>query len=470
MARFKTVLRHSSYLFGSKIITRFLFTAFVIFAASRLGPELFGALSFSLAMVELLSWFGDLGLTRYGARELVREEDDRAVLNGQILTFQVLSSVVLCGLGLSIVLLWNPGYPKMQLLIMGLVAVLLSGVVNATESALIASQKFFYSALLTFIGRLIFVSAGFVALRAGASVVAVMAAFLAGVVVESILRLILVTTKVSRFSFRFPPSALWKMLMASLPFAVAAIAGVAYSQAGILTLEILRGDTDVGIYNMAYMLFIPFVWATIVLAKATLPGITELFQRDENASRYNGRQWYRLMAMVGMPTAMTATLLAGPVLSLFPSGYKDSSTVLIILMWSLPLALVSAIELNILQVIGRENQAARALMIAAAVTIVLDFILIPQAGVVGAAAATFSGAAVREALIYIDVRNNFLKINYINLFIKPALGVAAMGATAALAWRLGPWVATVLALTAYAATIFITGALKLSELKALAKG
>lgn len=471
MARFKTVLRHSSYLFGSKIISRLLFTVFVVLVASRLGSELFGAFSFSLAMVELLSWFGDLGTTRYGTRELVRVEKKQwAVVNGQILVLQVLSSTLISVAGLLALLLWSPGYPKMQMLLIGLVAVLLSGVINATESSLIASQNFLYSSLLSLIGRLVFLVLGFIAITRGASVVMIMAGYLAGVIIESFLRIILVTGKVSRFSFQFSFADIKAMFVASLPLAAVALASVIFTQSGIIALEILDGDAAVGVFNIAYSLYMPFIWFAMVLSKAVFPGQAELYKDDRDAARRNYRQWYRLVVMAGIPIPVATTLLAGPALSLLPSEYEESTTVLIILMWALPLALIGAMQGNVMQMIGRELAQVRMLIVGIVIIVVLQIILIPKYGVVGAPIAALTAALVKEIMVYEDVRRTFFgKMHYLVLLLRPLLGGLIMALATLLAWGLGPWLATSVGLAAYIVTMFASGGVSISEIKALAR-
>ncbi len=48
MTTFKTVLWHSSYLLGSRLLARLIYIVFFIYAALRLGPELLGVLSLNL--------------------------------------------------------------------------------------------------------------------------------------------------------------------------------------------------------------------------------------------------------------------------------------------------------------------------------------------------------------------------------------------------------------------------------------
>lgn len=468
MTAFKKVLRHSGYLLGSRLLSRLLFVVFFIYAASSLGPELFGVLAFALVTVELLSSIGDLGLTRYGARELVRHWDDRPTLAGEILVMQMLTSLVFCIGTLFLVLVWQPENPKFQLMLLGLVAILLSGLVNTTETVFVAGQRFFYSALLTFIGRLIYVCIGFAALAGGASVVLVMLGFVASVAVESLLRILVVIRTVTRFSFRFSIVRLREILIATLPFAVAAAANVAFLRINVMILELLEGDVAVGIFSVAFTLFTPFIWIPMIINRTLFSGLTRDYATDPGRARRTTWQWYRLMAIAGIPAALTITLLAEPALSHFPAGYEGSARVLQILIWSLPLLLVISIGLNTMQIIDRERASARVQLFGALATTAACFILIPPLGINGAALATIAGAAVMEAQIYLDLHRHFLRQKHtVVLFFRPLIGGLVMAAVALPLYGYNPWLATAAGLIAYAMTILATGGVRLSELKTL---
>ena len=452
-------------MFGSRLLSRLLFTVFVIYAASRLGPDLFGALSFVLALVELLSSMGDMGLTRYGARELIRHPEKKARLGGEIFALQVLTSVVFCLAGVIVIIALSPPDPKLQLLLLGMIAIFMSCFVNTAESALIATENFFYSSLFNFLDRLVFVALGFIALSAGASVIAVMWCFVAGVVIESVFRMIFVVRKITSFSFRFPARNLVGMFLASMPFAIGAVASMVFLRINVIILGLLEDDSAVGIFNVAYTLFLPVMWIPVTLARTMLPGFTEAFERDKNAARLNSWQWYRLMAMLGIPGAMTISLLAGPALSFFPTDYSGSVTVLIILIWSVPLMVTSTMDFVILQVVDQERLTARILIAVAALTAALNFILIPPFGIKGAAVATLGGTAFRQVLFYRGIYLHFIHKHIAILFVKPVIAGLAMAAVALPVWRFNPWLASAAGLVVYGAAILITGGVRLSEIR-----
>lgn len=470
MSHFRTVLKHSSYLLGFKLLSRALSFGFMIYAAARLGPELFGALSVALVTVELLAGVGDLGITRYGARELLRHWDERAVLAGEILSLQVVTTLLLAAGGAALVILYHPGYPNYQLLLLSLAAFAVFSVIATSESLFTASQKFFYSAVLTFAGRLIYVAIGILALSMGYSVVLVMWGYVAAVGAEALVRLVLVTRCVTPISPCFSGRALWRMLRATAPFAVVGIASILSYRLNLMILEFIRGDAAAGIYNVAFTLFSPFVWIGIILSTTAFPGFARIYARDVGAARLNGWQWYRLVAIAGLPIALAVSLVSPAVLAWFPKGYQDSAYILIVLIWSLPPMLLSTIDVNILQVADRQNDVAHGQVLGAIVTAVLSLALVPMLGGLGAALAALSATIAMELFIHLKVRRHFMERTAAALFIRPLLAAAAMGAAALALMQVNVWLAAAAGLIVYSVAIFATGAVKPWEIRALFRG
>ncbi len=467
MSPFKKVLVNSGYLLGFRILSRLLSVIFLVYAASRLGPQLFGALSFVLVTVELLGSISDLGITRYGSRELIRNSGQRPALAGQILVLQVLTSVPLAAAGLAAVLIFNPGYPKLQLLMIGMASFFLYSVINTTEAIFTSVQRFFYSASLAFFGRLVYTLAGISALLAGFSVVVVMWAFFAAIVFEMVLRIIMVIVKVTRFSFHFPASGVWRMLVLTMPFAVAGIANIIALRINVVILEFIKGDAQVGIYNMAFTLFTPFIWLSYIIGLATFPALTETYMKNRQSAKRQFWQWYRIMSLVGIPAAVAVSLLAKPVLLHFPSGYSDSAAVLIILSWQAPLVLLTSVSYNVLQIADREHYLVISLVLGAIATAAFSFLLVPFWGEIGAAFAALLGTAVKQMHIQHEVYHRVLKQRALQLFVRPAIAGVVMIALTVLMAMANIWLAAVVGMVAYTITIFATGAVRFSEFKML---
>ncbi|MFA5808903.1 MAG: oligosaccharide flippase family protein [Thermoleophilia bacterium] len=266
------VLKQSGYLLLAKLFVRLASVPFLIYVAATLGPSLFGVFAFVMASVEIISSLGDFGLSRYGTRVMVREEKDHARFAGIFLLLQLVTSLLLAGLGLAVVLLLMPESPKMQVLMLGLVAIVFSAFTYTTETIFIAYERFSTSALLTVIGRLIYLVAGFAVIKIGFSVVAVMLVFVISIAIESLIRMVYTALRVTHFSFSFSWDEVKHIFRGTLPFAVTAIASMVYFRADAVIIEFIKGDAEVGIYSAAYSFFSFFMWLPIVLNRALLPG------------------------------------------------------------------------------------------------------------------------------------------------------------------------------------------------------
>ena len=467
MINFRTVLRNSSYLLGFRLLSRLLSVVFLIYAASKLTPELFGTLSFTLVTLELINSVGDLGITRYGARELVRFWDDRAKLAGKILSVQVVTSLVVTAAGLLIVLALNPPAVKLQLLILALASFFFYSIINTTESVFIASQKFFFSALFSFIGRFSYMVFGLIVLASGGSIVLIMWGFLASVILEALLRIAMVRARITSFSVRFPTHELLTMLRLCFPFAVASVASVVTFRGNMFVLDLLKGDAEVGVFNAAFSMFAPFVWIGIIFSSTIFPGLTADFTNDPEAARASCWKWYHLIALVSLPIAVTVSLLAGTLTGFFPAGYEDIKPILIILIWSVPITLIMDVDFNILQVSNQESVAARSVVIGAVGSPLLSFALVPFIGASGAAAALLIATIAKVIYCRYQVRQSFLNRSVIGLFVRPAIATAVMGAAGLIALRLNPWFAAFLSLVVFAIMVVALKVVRLAEIKSL---
>lgn len=455
MSERRQVLKHSGYLLLARLFARLASVPFLIYAANSLKPELFGIFTFTLAAVDMLSALGDFGLSRYGAREFVREGEQRNRLAGIFLTLQLLASVALTVPAVALVLALT-GPPKEQVLLLGLAAAFMSSFVFTTDTIFTATRRFGASAVLAVVGRAVYLVAGFLVLALGYSVVAVMTAFLLGMAVESVLRLTYTAVRVTGFSFHFTRDDFWRVIRGAAPFTVSALATLVYFRADTLIMEAIRGDIDVGIYSAAYSFFSFFVWVPIILTRTLLPGMTQLFaEKPQEAERLNWF-WYRGVGILGIPVAFTVTMLAGPLIrSLLPASYADSVLTLQVLMWSIPVLMMVSVGFNALVVADHEKPAANTTLTTAAFIVGLDFALIPRYGVIGAAAAMVATTVFWFAQVHWLLRRHLLAPghNLATALDLPLGGGLFMAGTALLVKGLGVAVALVAGLAVYAAIV-----------------
>lgn len=458
----RQVLKHSGYLLAARLLSRTVTVPFLIYAAATLGPELFGILAFVLAGVEMLSAVGDFGLSRYGARAMVRDSGGRARMTGVMLAVQMQLSVVLAAAVIVALAFFGPGEPKTQVILLGLGALMLSPFILTTDAAFTASSRFGVSALMVIAGRAVYIIAGAAFLAAGYSVVAVMAAYLLGMAVEAALRLAYTLTRLTSISLRAGMSSWRRVWRQALPFAVAGAATLVYFRADTLILDAMSGDAAVGVYNAAYSIFSLFVWVPIIISRTLLPGLTSQFASDPERAELANWFWYRAVGVMGVPVAFTVTMLAGPLIGyLMPVDYQEAVLTLQLLMWSIPTLMMISVGINALVIVDREAAVARMTAWAAVAIVVIDAGLIylfeaqGVPGIYGAAVAMIVVTAVWLLRVQLLLGRHVHASGrgVLAAFGLPAAAGLVMAAAALLADGLGTPLSLAAGLAAYALVV-----------------
>ncbi|MHB9088365.1 MAG: oligosaccharide flippase family protein [Thermoleophilia bacterium] len=454
----KEVLKHSSYLLMARTFARLASVPFMLYAAAELKPRLFGVFTFVLVSVEMLSSLGDVGLTRYGTRTMVREEVRRERLAGIMLTVQMITSAVLMTVAYTTVLIVSPEAPKRDVILVGLMALFFSSFVFTTDTLFSAAKQFGATAIFQVVGKLVYLGIGFSALFLGYSVVAIMVAFVVSMAVESVLRMIYARLRITRFSRDFTAEEFMVVVRGTAPFAVTGIFTLIYYRADTIILAFLKGDAEVGIYGAAYSFFSFFVWLPIILSRTLLPGLTARNQADLADGTRNSWHWYRSVVIFGIALAYAVTVLAGPAIRiLLPVDYNESITALQILIWSIPFMMMVSIGFVTLTINNAEMAGARTTISSAVIIIILDFLLIPPYAVKGAAVAMVLATALYYAQVqWVLSRRVWSPPQGVRRTLAiPLSGLSAMAATGFLVQPLGAIVTLPAGLIVYGGVILI---------------
>jgi O-antigen/teichoic acid export membrane protein len=151
----------------------------------------------------------------------------------------------------------------------------------------------------------------------------------------------------------------------------------------------------------------------------------------------------RLAAWTGIFGALSVTLLSREVLTvLYGPGFTGGAEFLVILVWILPIALLSGHYRYALIAYGFQNQLLYCTAVAAAAAVLCGATVVPLLGATGAAIALLFANAVNFLLVYVSVRRNIVQLRVARQLPLPALA-ASLAATAFYAskWRLGDWTA-----------------------------
>jgi len=365
--------------------------AAVTIALSRhFGPQRFGSFAFGLAFVRIFAVIAAFGLDRLLVRRLAENPAQAAgILRGAFrLKLGLALASYLALLGLAV--LFDPG----DRLIVAIVALAGAGLLcqpfDVFDLRFQSENRF----RLSFYGRtipvLLSTALKFGALLAGAPLLA----FAALETVEAMLvaaTLWLLHGRNNTHEAAQPVAAFqWRRLLGEgLPLLLGSLAVMVYMRSDVLMLGKMAGFDAAGIYAAAAQITEACALLPLAFAPALFP---ILIRWRKLGPRYYKQQFGRLFlgaALAGFAISLLLTVAARPIVYLlYGPQYLPAAKVLVIHGWATIFVFLGIVQSGYDITEGLTWAATQRTALGALTNIGLNFILIPQYGPVGAAAAT----------------------------------------------------------------------------------
>jgi O-antigen/teichoic acid export membrane protein len=195
------------------------------------------------------------------------------------------------------------------------------------------------------------------------------------------------------------PVPLRSLVRVGGPLAGLAALNIALATIDVVAVSLLRGDADAGRYAAAARL--AFISTSVlVVANAVLqPRIAALWELDRREALVRLLRTSTLMlAGVAVVVASTLVVGAGPLLSIFGDDFAGAVPSMRVLAIGQFVTLASGPVGAVLLMTGNSHRQIQATLIAVAVNVVADVVLISRYGVVGAAIATALALSCKNLL------------------------------------------------------------------------
>ncbi len=423
-------LMRGMVLLGGGEMAAKLFTFLAFTRIGRvLGPERYGSLEFVLALIVFFTLPADCGLGSYGARELARGRYPAATLLAGVASLRMLLALG----SFAVLLLTVVALPPAQgilLLIYGLGFLLAPlqlqwlfqgrGRMQWVAGASVVRYGVF--AALIFACLRPDTSLAWIGVFEGLSLVA--AAALCVTAARRDLRATLA---------EWPPrlAELLTHLRSSWPIGLSQVSWAALWYFATVFLGLFVADQSLGQFTASHRIVMAlhtFVWMYFY---NLLPAICRTAAAPGEQMQALLGPSLRFTTWAGCYGAMLVTVLADEIMSLaYGEAYRPAGAMLAVLIWAVPLALVSGHYRYALVACDRERLEFRGNAIGAIAAILLGLLLIPMQGAIAAAAALAISALVVLILAYASCREAGVSVPAISRVVPPLAALAVAGLAA----------------------------------------
>lgn len=422
------IARNSAFVLGVQVILKILAFLFSVYVVRRLGVVHFGQYSAVMAYVAIFAIFTDWGMSPYAVRQMAKDSSQTGWLLPNIVAIRVVLSLIITLIApLSALWLGKENDIVLGILIAsaGLILYAFQGPLNST---LTARERLDYASTFTLVNQLVFWGLGVLLLINGLGFIGLIIASMAGVAVVALLSgWTLFKMGVGRLTLsarRWP-----QLFLAALPFGISGISHAFMQRFDTVLMSFVLTDAAVGWYNVPWTLINMILLIAQSIAIAMYPSMVRSYAEDPESLPRIVWQSIKYLLIVCLPIAVGGTLLADRIIiTLYEETFVNSIPVLQVILWALP-------SLFLLELLGRvgstlhlERPGARINVINAVVTVILNLILVPTLGVLGAALAGVSGVTIRLVQYWRLLGNDRLVSRRWGSLLRVALAAAAMGA------------------------------------------
>lgn len=213
---------------------------------------------------------------------------------------------------------------------------------------------------------------------------------------------------------------------------------VLYDRSELYFLRRFATDADIAFYSQAFDLAVKAMAIPAVFSGVLLPTFSSLTgQEDRERFDTLHASSYRVLALVSMPIGLGGAAIAPAFVLLYGLDFQPMSPVLTILLVGNVVGAIATLSSTILHSIEQQSFIVRLGFLVALLNIVLDLLLIPSYGAVGAAFANSSSQLI-AGLGVIAYSTRRLNLDF-PLRSLGRIALAALSA-AAVAWLVSTWI------------------------------
>lgn len=427
MALNRRFLKDSSLALVGRVLPRALYLLQAMLIARWLGPELNGRFVYGFSVMMLAGTLGKFGLDTLTMREVAKDP----ALTGRYVGHNLYLHAGLGLAGLGLMALTNAWLDKTQdvdALVLWLGAAMLLNSLSLSYTATMAARGRFdlqAAAETLLYGLMLAGSAAVIWL--GGGIVEIGAVTAAASLLQLSWCWVLCRRTFGPADLRFSLPLARSMLQMAWPLALSSVAVGIYYRIDSVFLSVLWNDREVGLYDAAYNVIHGLRQLPAALSMAVFPILSRLVSEDRRQLAPVTGSVVRFGLAVGLPVVLLTSLLAEPLIRIVYTGsYLPAVQPLRVLLWTIPLMLADAVQSYLLIAAGRQLQLLFVTLLGAAANLLLNWLLIPQLGMMGASMATVASEGLVLLAMQHSVSDLYSWADFGRSIRDPVLGLAAV--------------------------------------------
>ena len=398
--KLRKIIANTGWLFADRILRMGVGLFVGVWVARYLGVQQFGVFNYATAFVALFSTLSTLGLDAIVVRSIVREPEKRAEILGTAFWLKLFGGVAALVLAVSSIIVVRHD----DQLTISLVAILSSvGIFQAFDTIDLWFQSQVQSKYTVIAKNTAFVITALVKVALISFHAPLIAFAWAGLGEVSLGAIgLIISYRVRGYSPWLWPwsSPLAKTLLKeSWPLILSGVTIMVYMRIDQIMIGQMIGDKAVGLYSAATRISEVWYFIPTAITSSVSPAIYAAKEVGEALYYQRIKQLIRMLVLISLVISVPMSFMSSTLITiLFGNGYAEAGKILAIHIWASLFVFMGVATSPWFIAEGLTEFSFHRTLIGAVVNVVLNFILIPSCGGIGAAIATVIAYAIAAFL------------------------------------------------------------------------
>ncbi|MCX6792944.1 MAG: flippase [Candidatus Falkowbacteria bacterium] len=463
------IAKNTSYFTLALVLQKIISLTYFTIYARALGPADLGQYYFALSITSIFSIFIDLGLSNVVTREVAKyPEKARSILASTIAVKLPLAILTVLA-----VVAWSFawGYSPIikQLIYISSLAMVFDSFTGIFYSVSRGFHNLKFESISSIIFQLIILVLSLVILDRGGSINYLMAALL----IASIFNFVYSFSVIKLF-WKLSVTPIWdkplikKLFSMALPFGLFVIVQRFYTYFDSVLLFKLAGDKAVGLYQVPFKIIVALQFLPMAFVASLYPVLSTYWHsnREKLALAFEKAITYCLL--LAIPVSLGSFAMADKIVLLFKEQYSETGLLLRISMMAAPFMFLGFPVGSMLNACDRQKRNTINMTITAIVSAVLNLVLIPRYGVLGACITTLVTSILMLVLGWVVIPQ-ITKLHWRailwSLFKILAAGLTMLLVVELIKSHLNPFITIAIAGLVYVVAVYVFRAVTRDDIK-----
>jgi len=423
------VLKNIIYLLMREVVSKLSVVILMILIGRYLGSQGLGDFSFSIFFCQLAFLISDLGLSTLLVRDVAKDRrlTGKYVENlsfvrfilGMAISIAIYMLAVFAGIGSS-------GGVR-YILILCSMSFFAMTVTDIFTSAFRAHERMNYELVVNIPKNIIFLLFGVLAVLKIGDLESIFFIFLISNLVALVLAYVIYKLRIPKAPGQFDFSFCKSAIRQAMPFFLAILCVTIYFRIDSVMLFFMRSSKEVGFYNASYIAIDGYLMASGVVGAALFPFFSRVYERSAESLQKAYAKSLKAVFFIFFPVTVLIFSFANPIMSaVYGAEFMPSASAMQILIWAAMLVAMGNLNCHLAYSINRQNVVLLTAFLGVIINVVLNLLLIPSFGFLGASVATVITEFSLFMILFLYINLSFYHVPVREVFIKTALSAVPM--------------------------------------------